>query len=410
MADQEYIDIIKQGVEAWNRWRENNPSIRIDLSESDLSGLDLRAADLRETNLRGADLSETELNAANLYRADLVGADLRKAHIRGADLGETDLNSANLYMADLSETILIEADLRGANLSGAVLRDADLSGANLREADLSKSVLRGAHLEGADLSVTELFEADLRRTNLLWANLSGADLGRTDLDECVIGWTNFGNIDLSQAKGLENILHDGPSIVGVDTIFRSKGLIPAPFLRESGVPEIFIEYLPSLVTGDAIQFYSCFISYSTRDQGFAERLHTDLQSHNVRCWFAPEDAKGGEKLHEQIPKAIRLYDKLLLVLSSNSMNSEWVKTEIYHARQEELRKSKHKLFPISLVPYKTLGNWEAFDADVGKDMAREIREYNILDFSNWKDHDAYQKALERLLRDLKSDESPGTTE
>ena len=43
-----------------------------------------------------------------------------------------------------------------------------------------------------------------------------------------------------------------------------------------------------------------------------------------------------------------------------------------------------------------------FDADTGIDSAREIREYFIPDFSNWKDHDSYATAFERLLRDLKA--------
>jgi hypothetical protein len=50
--------------------------------------------------------------------------------------------------------------------------------------------------------------------------------------------------------------------------------------------------------------------------------------------------------------------------------------------------------------YDELRDWECFDADTGKDSAREIREYFIPDFSDWKDHDSYQQAFERLLRDL----------
>jgi hypothetical protein len=48
----------------------------------------------------------------------------------------------------------------------------------------------------------------------------------------------------------------------------------------------------------------------------------------VRCWFAPHDIQGGRKIHEQIGAAIRVYDKLLLILSDASMNNSWVKTEI----------------------------------------------------------------------------------
>jgi hypothetical protein len=103
-----------------------------------------------------------------------------------------------------------------------------------------------------------------------------------------------------------------------------------------------------------------------------------------------------------------VYDKLLLVLSEHSMNSAWVKTEIAHARQKELNEKRQVLFPISLVPFAEIRDWKCFDADTGKDSAREIREYFIPDFSNWKDHDSYARAFDRLLRDLKAGQSPDT--
>ncbi len=111
--------------------------------------------------------------------------------------------------------------------------------------------------------------------------------------------------------------------------------------------------------------------------------------------------EGGKKIHEQIEQAIRVYDKLLLVLSETSMASEWVKTEIYHARQREQKEGKQVLFPIRLVPFEKIEGWQAFDADIGKDMAREIREYFIPDFSNWKDHDAFEERFAKLLKDLR---------
>ena len=122
----------------------------------------------------------------------------------------------------------------------------------------------------------------------------------------------------------------------------------------------------------------------------------------MRCWFAPHDVKAGEKLHEQIDAAIRLHDKLLLILSEHSMNSEWVKTDIFNAREREVAEKKRKLFPVRLVPYETLYGWKCFDAKTGKDLAREIAEYFIPDFADWKDHDSFQGEFERLLKDLKS--------
>ncbi|HEY4932935.1 MAG TPA: toll/interleukin-1 receptor domain-containing protein [Terriglobales bacterium] len=144
------------------------------------------------------------------------------------------------------------------------------------------------------------------------------------------------------------------------------------------------------------------ISYSTRDQDFAERLHADLQAKGVRCWFATHDIHGGRKIHEQIDEAIRLHDRLLLILSEHSMSSEWVKTEIAKARKRETKEGKRVLFPVRLVGFERLRDWECFDSDTGKDSAREVREYFIPDFSNWKDHDSYQAGLVRLISDLKS--------
>jgi hypothetical protein len=183
------------------------------------------------------------------------------------------------------------------------------------------------------------------------------------------------------------------------------GAFPIKFLRGCGLPNTLIDYLPALIGTVPIQFDSCFISYSTHDQGFADKLYGDLQNNGVRCWFAPHDVKAGQKLHEQIDRAIRVYDKLLLILSPASMNSEWVATEISKARKREIRENRRMLFPIRLVDFTTLRNWELFDADTGKDSAREIREYFIPDFTQWKtDSDAYKMAFERLLKDLRSEE------
>jgi hypothetical protein len=284
----------------------------------------------------------------------------------------------------------IPLDLRGADLSRMALAGADLGGADLAF----------ANLVGADLTGADLTGADLGGADLVMVNLRGADLAGTNFDAAKIGGTIWGSVDLSQVRGLDAVQHAGPSTIGIDTLYRSNGRIPEVLLRGVGVPEEFITYIKSLV-GRPFEFYYCFISYSSKDQEFAERLHADLQNKGVRCWFAPHDVQRGRKLHEQIDEAIRVCDRLLLILSPYSMNSEWVKTEIAKARQREVREHRQVLFPIRLVSFEAVRDWECFDADTGKDSAREVREYFIPDFSNWKDYDTYQKAFQQLLRDLK---------
>ena len=170
------------------------------------------------------------------------------------------------------------------------------------------------------------------------------------------------------------------------------------FLRGVGLSDELIAFYRATF-GKAIEFYSCFISYSSKDDEFAKRLHADLQDNGVRCWFAPEDMKIGERIRHGIDEAIRVHDKLLLILSQHSVQSPWVATEVETAFERERRQNRPVLFPIRLddAVMRTRKAWAA-----------EIRRTrNIGDFTRWKEHDAYQQALERLLRDLKSGAKEG---
>jgi hypothetical protein len=258
----------------------------------------------------------------------------------------------------------------------------------LCHADLHDAYLRDGKLHRADLTGACLSEADLTG-----ADLTGARLGGTILTGAQAMATAFSDIDLSLSKGLESIRHYGPSTVGIDTIYRSKGNIPEAFLRGAGVPQDFITYMKSLVS-KAIDFYSCFISYSSKDDDFAQRLHADLQQKGVRCWFAPEHLKIGEKFRMRIDESIRIYDKLMVILSENSIRSSWVEEEVEAALEKERRQNKLILFPIRLddAVMETDQAWAA--------SLRRMR--HIGDFRAWKDHDQYQKSFERLLRDLKA--------
>lgn len=340
MANQEHLDILKQGVGVWNKWREENPKIRPDLKQAKLVGL--------------------TLHKFNFFGADFFGADLHSSSLNKCNLNKTTLSHVDLRRSDLTEATCIGSDLIRANLSETTLYYTDLSITYLTDAYFIKSKLKETNFSSARMALT-----------------------------------TFVNVDLCQARGLETVIHDGPSNIDIYTLFRSEGNISELFLRGIGIPDSFITYAHSLIS-NPIEYYTCFISYSGKDQEFAERLHADLQSKGVRCWFAPEDMKIGDKIRPRIDESIRLYDKLLLVLSERSVMSEWVEYEVEVAMGKEQLGKPPVLFPIRLdkVVMESTTAWAAH--------IRRTR--HIGNFEHWEDHREYKKAFDRLLSDLKTGE------
>ena len=114
MANEEQLNLIKQGVEKWNQWRDQNTNIKPDLSQADLREIQLQKADLSNTNLNKAKLQFSNLTGANLKNADLSGAGMLESNLQYADL-----ENANLEGAQFNEDALFnQTNLKGANLKG----------------------------------------------------------------------------------------------------------------------------------------------------------------------------------------------------------------------------------------------------------------------------------------------------
>jgi len=343
MANPEHLAILKQGVELWNQWREEKPGVL----------------------------------------PDLEGANIEEAILRGANLNKANMREANLCNANLSHANLYEADLRRANLRKV----------ELEETDLTRADLSGADFVLANIKHAEFFLANLYGVDFIESNITRAKFHLSNFDKAIFGFTVLSNVLFKETKCLDTTIHKGPSTLGIDTLYNSKGNIPEVFLRGCGVPDQMIEYAESL-TGSSIEYYSCFISYSHKDEGFAKRLWEGLQAKNVRCWYAPHDMKIGAKIRPTIDDSIRIHDKLLLILSEHSVESDWVEHEVEHALDIEKEKKKNVLFPVR-VDEAVMESKTGWASNVR-------RQRHIGDFTNWKDHDAYSKAFERLLRDLKA--------
>ncbi len=347
MANLKHLSLLQEGREVWNKWRTENEDIDPDLSHLKI-------------------------------------------------LAKANLGNFNLSNVDFRELILVEAKLDLAYLGGANLTDVDLMraschgtsfvGANLTNADFSKARFSVTIFGRIHIAVPELFQ--------MWSQgtvLSGTNFSEAEMSGCV-----FSGMDLSCAKGLETIHHRGASSLDIETIYRSNGKIPNSFLSGAGVPEPFIQNMTALVAAmEPIQFYSCFISYSTIDQKFADRLYAHLRENSVRVWFAPEDLKIGERFRNRIDESIHTFDKTLLILSQDSIASAWVEDEVEAALERERRENRLVLFPIRID-----------DAVMNTDQAWAShlkQKRQIGDFRLWKDPDNYQKSFQRLLRDLKTD-------
>jgi hypothetical protein len=265
--------------------------------------------------------------------------------------------------------------------------DADLTGADLSDAILS----------GADLSYSILQNANMTRVALLDMSLVSADLTGADLTDAFLGGTSFGKNDLSMVKGLGTIWRTrGPSYIDVHTLHLSRGQIPESFLRAVGVPEYLIAFLNSISYQDE-SYFSCFISYSSKDHEFAEKLTWDLRRRGVRCWFAPEDMRIGDKIRQSIDEAILKQEKLLLILSRTSIQSDWVEKEVETAFDVERKRKTTILIPVRLDQEIMECN-QAWAADI-----RRTR--NIGDFTRWQDSVLYIEAVNRLIRDVRKKES-----
>jgi hypothetical protein len=346
-----------EGVEAWNAWRDS-------------AGYEI----------------EPDLNEAQLRGAHLPGAALTMARLNGADLSAVNLLDADLEAATFYNTDWTESHLDHANLSRVLVGNANFTAAAMTGCDLSGAFLQAVRFTGADLR-----RAIFRRSRLSNCEFWNTDLEQADFTNATCEGNAFTDVDLSRAVGLDTVKHLGPSSIGIDTLIRSRGEIPEVFLREAGVPPDLIVYSRGLI-GKSNQFYSVFISYSSKDERLATRLRADLRARDVRCWFGPEDIRIGDRFRQRIEEAIRKHDKLLLVLSESSIASSWVESEVEAALEKEQKTGKLVLFPIRLDD-AVMKSTAAWAADIR-------RKRHIGEFQGWEHAHVYERAFARLLRDL----------
>jgi hypothetical protein len=333
LANPEHLEIVRRGPEEFTRWRDEHQGETLDLSDADL-----RRADFVHMNLSGAILKRSRLEWADFRWADLIRTDFRAAMLSRADFHKADLAESTFSGADLSQANFEDANCQGADFSSAIFN----------------------------------------RTRLL-------------------------NTDLSKSRGLASVHHAASSLLDPETIAKS-GDLPKVFLRGCGVNEAAIRAAyrgdraeVAIRLADTGEHFSCFVSHSARDRAFAERLHEDLQQRGVRCWYAPQDLKIGERILDGLYRAIRHQEKLLLILSDHSVRSTWVRDEVDRAFAEETDRGDLVVFPVRI---------DDAVMEANEPWALKIRTTrHIGDFRGWRLETEYKSAFERLVRDLRKESS-----
>jgi uncharacterized protein YjbI with pentapeptide repeats len=343
MADPEALEMLGRGAAAWDEWQPRQTVT--DLTHAQLSGSDFSRYEFINVDFSGSDLAETSFNGTS-------GSEVR---FNGCDLAHSSFEDAHFVSAVFTNT-----DLRHASLSFSSFRFSEFSNVNLAEAGLFDTFFGRSTLNDVQFAT---------------AGMAG---------------TVFANCTITRPLGLASANHSGRSSVDISTLLTTD--FPESFLRGIGLPDTFITYLDSL-KNNPIEYYSCFLSYSSKDDDFARRLYNDLQARGIRTWFAPEDLKIGDRFRVRIDESIRVHDKLVLILSENSIASDWVETEVEAALERERRDKRGVLFPIA-IDETGFSSDEPWAADIR-------RKRHIGDFRKWKSHDDYTAAFERLVRDLK---------
>lgn len=294
-------DVVALGAEAWNLWRNENPSVLPDLRGASLCNLQLRGVRLRDTVLAGADLSFADLREADLSRADLrgvllTGADLRNADLRSAVLGDL-VGGLGSSIVDITD-----ADFTGAVFGWTVVGDIYLNRIS--------GIGRIRHIGPSYISTSTLeFTArEIQRTGAM----------RTDV---------------------ESFLRDAGVLVDTFTQFREG-------LRSNA-------------------FYSAFISYSHVDKDFAVWLEDKLKRHRIRCWLDEKNMRPGDRILDAVAKAIGSHDRMLLCCSQSSLESWWVQDEVRKAQEiERQAEHELRILPLLLDNYLLVGWKNGLAADL----------------------------------------------
>jgi uncharacterized protein YjbI with pentapeptide repeats len=342
-------------------------------------------------------------------RCNVQKCRFHRADLSHAVLGPAAFVRSDFYLATLRHTNFHHCDASDAYFGQADLREASLWGGRFRRAWFLFTFLDGCTLVGADFegAIVRNFNFIRSATLVMNAALLQQTLGERKRIEAALDRATPASLALAEAL-MRAHLPAGEAPMQIGRLAEHFVLLEQQFehlrrfLLASGCKPDEVAAMTSAANQKRDDYPRVFISYSSADETFTAQFYEALTTFGVDAWFAPENMRGGRKIHEQLEAAIAERDKIILVLSDNSMKSPWVVSEVQWAADREIKSGQQILFPIRIVPFDMVRRWTLFDSDLGQDVAKYVRQYFVPDFTSWRDREALARQTERFLGDLRN--------
>jgi uncharacterized protein YjbI with pentapeptide repeats len=313
-------------------------------------------------DLRGLDLSRADLSERDLSNIDFSGSDLNRVDFSGSRLDTTDITGTFTDHSKLADCNARRTKWRGSKLYHVVAPRSDFSFAEFN----------GTHIQRCDFRGSKFYKA------MICAEFDEVEVSGANFENSYVVASSFFNTDLSAAAHLNLASFHSRCRIHYQTIQRSSN-VPSRLLEACGVAHFHIPHIDA-ISRNAAKLPSCFISYSAMDDKFIERFRNELANKGVRSWFAPRDLPFGAPTRDVIETQIDSNDRLIVVLSRHSLQSQWVEFEVETALEIERKNGTNIIIPVCIddAVFKTKVSW-----------ARHIvRTRNIARYENWRSADS----------------------